>query len=593
MTTPEQLARPHRPLPLVAVAGFLALSVAVWLAVNLASLATGGTWLSLNPLAIGLELALGTVPWPGPWAAVLLVVELILVAGTTVFLRRGVLRRRRGDTRVDAQARHMADDAELELYTPQAVQASAQRLRPRGVDATNPAEHGILLGVTLPRRTDIRATWEDTIVQIWGPRTGKTTSQAIPAIVNAPGTVVTTSNKRDLHDATRGVREQVGSCWVFDPQNIIGHDRPGMWFDPLCTVSGPREAAELASHFVAGSTSADAKRDAYFDTEGEALLSYFFLAAARVGKPITAVYHWASDSRDRTAAAILHEAGDLVATKLDGIIDLPDKQRDGVYASALRLLKCLEDPRVLRWVTPPQHWPEYRHDPDSAPTVPRFDPEHFLRTDSRDTLYLQSREGEASAGPLVAALTFAVLTTGEQLATTRPGARLDPPLACVLDEAANVVRIRQLPDLYSHYGSRGIVPMTILQSWEQGVDAWGRSGMQKLWDAANHRVYGGGIRDSDWLGKIAQQVGEHDEVTYSSSVDRTGMSGSRQASTRQQQTLKVADLGALPRGRIVVLSSGVPTTMLEPVPWMSGDHAEEIRASIATYGPAAQETTPR
>jgi hypothetical protein len=40
----------------------------------------------------------------------------------------------------------------------------------------------------------------------------------------------------------------------------------------------------------------------------------------------------------------------------------------------------------------------------------------------------------------------------------------------LLDEAANVCRWRDLPNLYSHYGSRGIVLMTILQSWSQGVD---------------------------------------------------------------------------------------------------------------------------
>ena len=49
----------------------------------------------------------------------------------------------------------------------------------------------------------------------------------------------------------------------------------------------------------------------------------------------------------------------------------------------------------------------------------------------------------------------------------------------VLDEAANVCRWRELPNLCSHYGSRGIL-MTLLQSWTQGVEVWGRDGMRKL-----------------------------------------------------------------------------------------------------------------
>lgn len=44
------------------------------------------------------------------------------------------------------------------------------------------------------------------------------------------------------------------------------------------------------------------------------------------------------------------------------------------------------------------------------------------------------------------------------------GGRLGTPLLGVLDEAANVCRWRELPNLYSLYGSRGIVLMTILQS---------------------------------------------------------------------------------------------------------------------------------
>ena len=44
----------------------------------------------------------------------------------------------------------------------------------------------------------------------------------------------------------------------------------------------------------------------------------------------------------------------------------------------------------------------------------------------------------------------------------RRGGRLDPPMVAVLDEAANICKIADLPQLYSHLGSRGIIPVTIL-----------------------------------------------------------------------------------------------------------------------------------
>src|SRR5699024_11841911 len=79
------------------------------------------------------------------------------------------------------------------------------------------------------------------------------------------------------------------------------------------------------------------------------------------------------------------------------------------------------------------------------------------------TLYSLSKEGQGTAGPLVTALTVAVVEAAETIASSTTDAaatgdgRLKTPLVGVLDEAANVCRWSDLPDLYSHFGSRGIV----------------------------------------------------------------------------------------------------------------------------------------
>src|SRR5450759_1461080 len=49
----------------------------------------------------------------------------------------------------------------------------------------------------------------------------------------------------------------------------------------------------------------------------------------------------------------------------------------------------------------------------------------------------------------------------------RRAGRLDPPVLVLLDEPANICRIADLPQLYSHLDSRGIVVLTILQSYAQ------------------------------------------------------------------------------------------------------------------------------
>ncbi|WP_367734248.1 type IV secretory system conjugative DNA transfer family protein [Microbacterium sp. LMI1-1-1.1] len=216
------------------------------------------------------------------------------------------------------------------------------------------------------------------------------------------------------------------------------------------------------------------------------------------------------------------------------------------------------------------------HDPR-----PQFDPHAFVR--SSDTLYSLSKEGKGTAGPLVTALTAATVEAAEEYATTLPGGRLQTPMLGILDEAANVCRWHDLPDLYSHYGSRGIVLMTILQSWSQGVQVWGRDGMRKLWSASNVAIYGGGVKEPEFLNELSQMIGDYDRRTTSTSVGR----GTRSTShgVQRERTLDVADLGSLPRGRAVVLASGAPATLVETVPWMNGPHADALRASIAAHDP--------
>ena len=100
---------------------------------------------------------------------------------------------------------------------------------------------------------------------------------------------------------------------------------------------------------------------------------------------------------------------------------------------------------------------------------------------SADTLYLHSKEGQGSSAGLVTALAMALCDAAEQRAKRSPGGRLAVPLVGVLDEAANICRWPQLPDLYSHYGSRGIPLVTLLQSWSQGAQVSVQTGMRKLW----------------------------------------------------------------------------------------------------------------
>ncbi|MBA4104099.1 MAG: hypothetical protein C0488_18010, partial [Arthrobacter sp.] len=90
--------------------------------------------------------------------------------------------------------------------------------------------------------------------------------------------------------------------------------------------------------------------------------------------------------------------------------------------------------------------------------------------------------------------------------------------------AANVCRWKALPDQYSHYGSRGIILMTILQSWSQGVEVWSLEGMRKLWSASNVKIYGGGVSEVGYLDELSRLIGQYSYINVSRSHSKAGSS---------------------------------------------------------------------
>ena len=255
----------------------------------------------------------------------------------------------------------------------------------------------------------------------------------------------------------------------------------------------------------------------------------------------------------------------------------PFEQRGGVFGTARQILAFLRDPDITRWVTPASRT-DRRAQLDLAAFV-----------QGTGTLYLHSKEGQGSSAGLVTALAMALCDAAEQHAKRSPGGRLAVPLVGVLDEAANICRWRQLPDLYSHYGSRGICLLTLLQSWSQGVQVWGPNGMRKLWGAANIRVYGGGVGEPDFLSNLEKLIGEYNRVVASPSHQRTHTGTSQSTSWQLTPTpiLTMAELAALPRDRAVVLPSGAPAVLARPIPWWNTKAANTIRTSIERYDPAA------
>jgi len=555
---------------LVGVVAAIALGIVgvLWAAVTIGSRLDGlNPSLTRNPLEVLFGLIRGRISWP-PSATWLTVVFAVIVVAIAAGLGILIGRARRKRTRVDRSSTYLARSRDLSELGRKGATRTAQRLGVKGTP-------GIPLGKSIPGGQPLFALWEYVMIALAGPRVGKTTTLVIPAILEAPGAVVTTSNKRDTVDATRDPRSQVGEVWIFDPQSIA-QEQATWWWNPLSYVKDDVKAFKLAEHFASSARADGAVQDAFFEPAGQDLLAGMLLAAALQHRPITQVFTWLSEPTNQEPVDVLRGWDyDLIAADVQGVIMSPEKQRGGVYGTARQMASCLKIRAIERWVAPVGG-------NVTGDRRPQFDPDAFVR--GTGTLYSLSKEGQGSAGALVTALTAAVVEAAEEYATGQAGGRLAVPMLVVLDEAANVCRWKNLPDLYSHYGSRGIPIMSLFQSWSQGQVVFGREGMRKLWSASNVKLYLGGVAEAEFLRELSELVGDYDKSTASVSYNRGIRSTNHQL--RRERILDASELAALPRGRAVMLSSGTPAALIETVPWMTGKHAPVVRASIAAHDPS-------
>ncbi|MDO5048531.1 MAG: TraM recognition domain-containing protein [Actinomycetaceae bacterium] len=551
------LWEPSTVFMILGIGVVVTLSLIVTVGAHLWAAFNGVTDVSWNPFTLMLALmdqSLDPSGQAGWWMAATGGVILVLVVATTVL----VVRSRRGKTRRgDRAARLAGRGSDIAPITKGAVKAKAQRLGIK--DAV-----GLPVGRTVAGDAQVMSSFEDVCLTVAGPRTGKTTAWVVPRIFAAPGAVVATSNKRDIVDETKQRRvEQTGQrAWVFDPQNLAGATQ-SWWWNPLSYVTDFVQATALADVFFSAGTPNGGKGKNEWESWSCNLIAAMLLAAARGGLPITVLHRWLNDQTDDEPVLILRAKGEnMSATSLQGILDLVPETRSGVYGGASRIMNFLNNDSLMRWVTPVEGLDE-------------FDPAEFVKT--KQTLYCLSQEGRGSATQVVTALTVAVVEEAVKYAAAQQGGRLSVPMLIELDEAANVCRWAELPDQYSHFGSRGICVDTVLQSWSQGTSVWGEAGMKKLWSAANLKVYGGGVSEPEFLRLVSDLIGVHyvDSMQVSSSPQ--GRSYSTSKGSQQRPIATVADLQALPQGRAWVFASGAVATLIRLIPFWEQPQLSEVQ----------------
>ena len=432
-----------------------------------------------------------------------------------------------------------------------ALNRRAAILRP-AVPKPRPNDLGYRLGTSngLSAWTSI----EDSLVILGPPRSGKGLHLVIPMILDSPGAVITTSTRADNLAATLDARRSNGGpLAVFDPQGLAPVHTSTINWSPVRGCADPQTAMVRARALAAG-TSEHVENRGFWQAQTESALRAFLHAAALDNRDAGELYRWSLDpAAAGDAVRILNASPSAApgwAQALEAIIHGDPRTRDNSWAGIRIALSCLADPRVLAAVSPVGD----KH----------FDPQEFLERNG--TLYLLgTASGVNAAAPLISALVEDVIDVARRIAGAARSTRLDPPLALILDEAANYP-LPSLPSLISEGGGTGITTVAVLQSLAQARARWGEHDGAAIWDAASVKVILGGGSNARDLADIAALIGERDEQTESWTRDNHG-ARTISSSTRRIPILETGSLRTLPFGVGVLLLRTAPPILLDLDPW--------------------------
>ncbi|MBF6253919.1 type IV secretory system conjugative DNA transfer family protein [Nocardia farcinica] len=440
----------------------------------------------------------------------------------------------------------------------------------------------------------VYASYEDFTIVMMGPRSNKTSAVAVPRILSAPGAVIATSNKPDLWILTGALRKDVGPVYVFDPSQIA-YAAQTWWWNILSGITTLRDAKKVAEHFIEENRGGGSgqNEDPFFAPTGKNLLSWALLAASLSGRTMRDVLDWIDTYSDKPID-ILHQHGNRrAANAFAAVLDLPAETRGGVFGEAQTALASIQDEETLRWITPPNTWEQ--------PTTEKITEldlwSLFAYEDGKaPTLYLMTQEGSGSAGAVIAAMVAKIFELGD-LAASAHGGRVDPPLTLVLDECANICKIKRLPKLASHLGSKSMCVTAIFQSEAQVISTWGADDAAALWGASTVRILGAGLQDEPFLRKISGLVGQYKPRERRRSHGPGGVTTSNDRGSLEP-IMPVEEIAAMKKRNALLIRQESRPVLIDLIPWYTepdkGD-VERVRdeatkevqnAAIEHLGPA-------
>ncbi|MET8676078.1 TraM recognition domain-containing protein [Streptomyces sp. NPDC004647] len=426
-------------------------------------------------------------------------------------------------------------------------------------------EVAVFCGTAIPTGVKLYIPFEETALIVAPPREGKTSQLIIPWILDFPGSVLATSSKTDVLYATAEFRKEYGPVMVLDPTGLSGWPLQLQWslVDGCEDFTTARKRAET----LAGTTKSDegTKNGGYFVMNAQMLMTCWLHAAALDGLSAMDLLRWATSPSERQPVDILarHGKQDLARALAAQHAAAPE-ERSASWRTAEQSFLALYDEKVSRI---------FGHSPGDESNFSI----HRWLTEGGTVFLIGEEEEGSSLAPILAAFSRAILDTAKSIAARMPNGRLDPPLALLGDEIANVAPLPQIPSLMSVSGSQNIFMVAVLQSLAQAHERWGELGVRKMFAAATVKIILGGVSDEQELKAYSALAGEFEEDTESISDD--GDRASVSVSTRRRAVLEPGDIRQIKEREGLVVHRRTPVTRVKFERIHEGPRAREIAAA--------------
>lgn len=421
---------------------------------------------------------------------------------------------------------------------------------------------------------DVFASYEESVVLIGPPRSGKGVHLLIGAILDAPGPVITTSSRADNLGATAELRKKKGPVALFDPQGLTGQPSTLKW-SPITGCEEPRVANQRAASLIGASGLGSSSSNAEWQAPAITIMECLLHAAALGERTVDDLMRWGNNPAEaKEAVKILTEHPKAALNwnlVLKGIIEGDPKLLQSKWFGVEGAVKGLSVPEV-RDVLRPNRFEE------------TLDIDKFLT--ECGTLYIVgTKTGGSSAGPFLIAMMDAITERARELAAKSPGNRLDPPLSLVLDEIANISGAWPgLTQLMADGGGVGISPFAVFQSMAQARNEWGEQQAQALFDAATVKVQLGGASNVSDLEQFAKLAGQRKIMRTSKSRGKDHTSVSEQI--HDTEVVSIAELRRLPFGWGILLNRNGRPILMRMTRWWDRKDGNQIKEAAGRYSKA-------